>query len=40
VMHPDVIGSNPHEWKLLGDAKALLDAHHWKKEQSHDANEV
>jgi hypothetical protein len=28
VMHPDVIGSNPHEWKLLADAKALLDAHH------------
>lgn len=27
VLHPDA-GGNPHEWKLLGDAKALLDAHH------------
>lgn len=26
-LHPDA-GGNPHEWKLLGDAKALLDAHH------------
>jgi hypothetical protein len=26
-LHPDR-GGNPHEWKLLGDAKALLDAHH------------
>ncbi len=26
-MHPDQ-GGNPHEWKLLQDAKALLDLHH------------
>jgi hypothetical protein len=27
ILHPDA-GGNPHEWKLLGDAKALLDKHH------------
>lgn len=27
TLHPDQ-GGNPHEWKLLGDAKALLDLHH------------
>jgi len=26
-LHPDK-GGNPHEWKLLGDAKELLDLHH------------
>jgi hypothetical protein len=27
MLHPDT-GGNPHEWKLLADAKALLDFHH------------
>lgn len=33
LLHPDVGGSevNPHEWGLLADAKALLDAHHGKR---------
>jgi hypothetical protein len=27
ALHPDA-GGNPHEWRLLSDAKALLDRHH------------
>jgi hypothetical protein len=28
AMHPDVPGSNAHEWHLLGQARVLLEEHH------------